>query len=135
MAITERQFWDLAQAAQIKAAETWGLEPGTAARYGVIDAIFRAYTGRGAPPIISGYRSPGKTRDLLRRWEAGDPSVRFKPASRSWHMAGRAFDVHSDDRLPTMQRLWELLGGRSGVTFGDNNHFDLPGPERPQPAF
>lgn len=123
-------------------ANAWTLDPTVAALYGVADAWLRATTGRGAPKILSGLRSPDKQRDLYRRWQRNDPGVRFKPARQSWHLpspesgGSRAIDVDPNDpNLDAFRRVWTLFGGRSGHTFGDDNHFDWPVGPPPEPAY
>lgn len=133
MAITyddiTRAAWPFQSAAEIR----WGLDEETAFRYSLAAAIVKLYTGIDPPNIISGFRSPAKVRELLRRFNAGDPGVIYPPARQSWHMAGRAFDLARPD--PLFQYVWSALGGRNGVDFGDPNHHDLPGERLPPPAY
>lgn len=130
---TQQQLIDEAVTTAQAVQAEWGLEANTAVLWGLTKAIYRIVTGGDPPRIISGYRSPQKTRELLRLWERGDPRVAFKPARRSWHLAGRAIDLKTAD--PLVDHIWTLLGGRAGTTFGDYNHLDLPGPERPPAAY
>lgn len=115
------------------------LAPEVAYPYAVLDAYLWAYTGRGAPQIISGYRSPAEQRALFWRWQAGDNSLTTKPARQSWHMAGRAIDVRKNDaNFETFAQWWKQWYGdavRDGRTFGDAGHFDVPGDHLPDPAF
>lgn len=113
------------------AAEQPNLDPEVRVRYALIDAIFQLALGRGAPGIISGYRS---LRDQRRLRREGRPAAR-----RSWHTLGRAIDLEplEPQDLDHFADLWELTGGRAGRTFTqpDINHFDLPGPVEPPPAW
>lgn len=109
-----------------------------AARYAAFDVVLRDRTGDGAPAIVSGYRSPAKQRELLQRWEAGDPGIVAKPARFSWHMEGRAIDVDtSHPNFEAFRQMWEDSGGRWGGRFSnpDAVHFDVPGSVSPEPAY
>lgn len=98
-------------------------------------ALMWWYYGAGEPArpdIVSGYRSPSRQRTLLNRWNRGDRAgLVEKPARQSWHMAGRAIDVERNEWLSVYGWFMERLGARWGMRFGDPNHFDLPGPNRP----
>lgn len=114
------------------------LHPEIAARYAAADAVLRSRFGEGAPPITSGFRSPAKQRELLRRFEAGDPGIVVRPARTSWHMEGRAIDVsRGHPMFDTFRAVWEDSGGRWGGRFSnpDDVHFDVPGPNPPRPAY
>ena len=86
------------------------------------------------PDITSGYRSPARQRELLRRWAAGDRAGFIgRPATRSWHTVRRAWDVQTrvrgyDVYEYLMRWLSEQPGVRIrvGVDFDDQGHFDAP---------
>jgi len=109
-----------------------------AARYAAADVILSDRTGKGAPPITSGYRPLWKQRELYRRWTAGDPGVIVRPARTSWHTEGRAIDVdRRHQNFDLFVAVWEALGGRWGGRFSkpDPVHFDVPGSSPPRPAY
>lgn len=87
------------------------------------------------PDIISGFRSPERQAELLERWLAGDrQGIAARPACRSWHTVGRAWDVQTQVQGFQWYRYFcEYLGARWGGRFSspDVPHFDLPGPEDP----
>lgn len=127
-AVTEKQLLDQARALFPSVQSRWQLDADAAALYAIADAAFLLYLGRRAPEIISGFRTPEHQRRLR---DQGRPAAR-----QSWHLAGRAIDVDSSNPdVPLFAQVWEYLGGRSGHTFGDPNHFDVPGPQLPPPAW
>lgn len=73
---------------QDQAAKTlqnqWGLDKS----FSLLVALFYAYLVYYSlsPKITSGFRSPDKQAELLQRYEAGDPSIVYKPAANSKHM-------------------------------------------------
>jgi hypothetical protein len=85
------------------------------------------------PDITSGYRSPARQRELIRRWDAGQRAGFIgRPARCSWHMSRRAIDVQTDVQG---FRAYEYLvtkytGARSGREFDDTGHFDWPAGSR-----
>jgi len=118
------------------------LDPDVALRYAAADVAIREVLGGSAPEITSGFRSPADVRNLLRRYEAGDPGVVYKPARQSWHLPdpvsglARAIDVdRRSEFLDAFTRVWRSFGGRVGADFGDPVHFDVPGPNPPKPAY
>lgn len=134
---TTRELIDQAEAiADIMMADD--LAEDVAARWAAFHVVLLDRTGTGAPAITSGYRSPQKQRELLKRWEAGDPGVVAKPARTSWHMEGRAIDVDtSHPNFDAFRQMWEDSGGRWGGRFSDPDevHFDVPGSTSPRPAY
>lgn len=86
------------------------------------------------PRITSAYRPPLYQRYLQRRWDAGDrEGLTARPASRSWHMVGRAIDVDANaDAFWKFRDLMLEYGFRWGGDFTrpDDVHFDLPGPRQ-----
>lgn len=82
------------------------------------------------PVVTSGWRSPEKQAELLTRYNAGDPSVRYKPAERSKHMntdwlghpASLAIDISTSDPV-TAAEIARYLGIKPGNDFGDPVHF------------
>lgn len=88
------------------------------------------------PEIVSGYRSPERQLELIDAWNAGDRfGLIARPASKSWHMQGRAIDV----RIPASEAMWsdfimfmKAFGTRWGGDFRatDPVHFDAPGPKQ-----
>lgn len=62
----------------------WGLDKS----FADLAALFLGYLFMYnlSPRITSGWRSPQKQADLLSRYEAGDPSIVYKPATNSKHM-------------------------------------------------
>jgi hypothetical protein len=93
------------------------------------------YTEPDRPDIISGFRSPAKQAELLRRWQAGDRAgIIARPARRSWHMVGQALDVESNVRgFEDYAAIMRAYGLRDGRTFGDRGHFDYPVGPSPAP--
>lgn len=107
----------------------WGLDP-RFARYVAAAQTWIQQTGGTAVTITSGYRSPRKQNELIRRWEAGDrDGLVTKPATRSWHMRGLAIDVRyrskDFERFKTAMILWGCRWGGHFRKF-DPVHFDFP---------
>lgn len=76
--------------------------------------------------LVSGYRSPAEQAALLRRYQAGDPSVIYPPANPSYHSVGLAIDIASSPAgLRALGDFAESIGMRWGGRFGDPVHFDL----------
>lgn len=135
------------------AAKRYDVIDDVALRYAIADAIVQALTGEDGFPPVSGYRSPARQLRLIWRWKAGKrDGMIARPASRSWHMQGRAIDVvipaawrkstvsearrrqiidTSDSPFPLFVRTMEAMGMRWGGWFSgwDPVHFDLPGPK------
>lgn len=122
------------------ARNRWGLDWRLAYVYAVIDAFLWERVGQGAPAIISGYRSPEYQADLYRRWEAGDPSIQYKPARYSLHTLGQAIDLRkSDPTYYDWEKIWDSwLGekwGINGETFGDPGHYAIRTGDIPPAAY
>lgn len=108
----------------------WGL----AASFSTTVALFLLYLYYyGLNPVItSGWRSPAKQADLLRRYQAGDPGVVAKPAVNSLHLntllgkpASLAIDI-STNNAALAANIAKQLGIRAGYYFTkpDPVHFD-----------
>lgn len=117
----------------VQAAKRSGLIDRAALSHGV-GAWWVTLTRRDVPSITSGFRSLDRQGELLDRWESGDRAgLISRPACRSWHTVGRAWDVDRDAPAFEFYRLvvGNLSGVRDGSSFGDRGHFDIPGPRRP----
>lgn len=125
---TENEIIQLAQFRFPQLVADHGLHSDAAALYAVTDAAFELFLGRRAPRIISGLRTAAHQRALH---EQGRPAAR-----QSWHLVGRAIDLDAfSPDLELFESVWTFLGGRAGSSFGDPNHFDVPGAQLPPPAF
>lgn len=91
------------------------------------------------PDIISGYRSRSEQLELWQKWESGRRAgIKAKPAERSWHMAGLAWDVETGvngfteyaDFVIALARASQIPL-RDGRDFGDTGHFAVPMGEQP----
>lgn len=75
--------------------KTWGLEKNFAVLVSFVlyamDYFGVSYT------ITSGFRSPEKQAELIRRWEAGDPGIVAKPSTTSKHLSGKAIDISCEN--------------------------------------
>jgi hypothetical protein len=83
--------------------------------------------GYRAAAISSGKRTARQQRQLVARYEAGDPSVIVRPAVNSAHLEGRAFDLERVPHLALYGQLVRYLpGARWGGYFSDYDpvHFD-----------
>ena len=89
-----------------------------------------------SPVITSAFRSPEKQKELLQRWNAGDPSIVVKPAVSSLHSrtdwkgnpAAAAIDIQTNN--PELAaRIAEALGIGAGYRFTppDKVHFYMKG--------
>lgn len=112
------------------------IRPEAAIRFGLINALFIA-AGIPPPLLLSGFRTLVQQANL--RNVVGSDGQLLKPARRSWHTVGLAFDLdRTSPSIPLFGALWRLLGGRVGADFAspDPGHFDFPiqGIE-PSPAF
>lgn len=82
------------------------------------------------PVITSGWRSPQRQAELMKRYQAGDPSIRFKPAKYSKHMntswlggpASLAIDISTSNPRMAAQ-IAKALNVRPGYDFNDPVHF------------
>ena len=94
------------------------------------------------PDIVSGYRSPVKQRQMRNRWDAGDRvGLVARPAVRSWHTTGQAWDVENGVagfpwyRWTIMQYIKPRVNVeiRWGGNFSspDPVHFDVPIADQP----
>lgn len=100
------------------------------------DAAWRAavlawwgeHYGYRAPRIISGYRSPARTRQLQAQWDRGDRrGLVVRPASNSIHHSREAWDWERVPHLWVYGAWAPQLGVRWGGNFSnpDPVHFDL----------
>ena len=112
-------------------AKGWGLTDRAAILYVTLVAWSIAY---GLPPlsILSGYRDPEHQAELRRRWDAGDRGgLMARPAERSAHMTGDAFDTNYDANLLGIWGYFTkfIENARWGGEFRapDWNHFDVRG--------
>jgi hypothetical protein len=87
------------------------------------------------PVITSGYRSKEKQQALLDRYNAGDPTIRYKPALDSRHSAvegffkkpaSKAVDISTSDPALAAE-IAEALKIGAGYRFGDPVHFYVKG--------
>lgn len=109
------------QQAQNYLVNSWGLEKSFASRVAMMLAYFQQYGLN--PHITSGFRGPEKHMELLRRWEAGDKTVRVKPAENSLHdneswgkPASLAIDIATNNE-PLAAQIAEAVGVKSGIRF------------------
>jgi hypothetical protein len=106
----------------------WGLDKSFSASAALL-VLYLHYYGL-SPVVTSGFRSPEKQQELLRRWESGDPSIKYKPATNSKHMhtgwlgspASLAIDI-STSNAEMAARIAKAIGVRAGYDFGDPVHF------------
>lgn len=119
----------------------WGLIAPVALRALLLSYLWHTLTGTYLH-IISGRRSYAKQAALHADYLAG--RIAHDAAPRSWHLVGRAFDIAPLPPGSNLQILGEIanvLGLRWGGTFsgagyaGDVDHFDMPGPNLPAPAY
>lgn len=115
--------------------EEWGgflLRSGLTPQAGVLALALAYYSeqllGRSLV-ITSGYRTEKQQNALSLAYKAGKSGI-FKPAQKSLHLKGMAFDcVYSDGSPPDSQlaAIAKQLGLRWGGTFSavDPVHFDL----------
>lgn len=109
--------------------DTWGLDVVFAYDSARLLAYFLVYELN--PVVTSGFRSPAKQQELLRRWEAGDPSVVVKPAVNSKHSttnngrpAATAIDISTSNKKLAAQ-IASALGVGAGYYFSKSDpvHF------------
>lgn len=106
----------------------WGLASSFAPQVALLYLYLHWY--RLSPTITSGYRSPAKQAELLRRYYAGDPSIVYKPARNSKHCrrdlsgnpAAMAVDISTSDPIKAAQ-IARSLGIKSGISWGDPVHY------------
>lgn len=115
---------------QVYLTSTWGLDESFAAKAALL-YLYLHYYGL-SPVITSGWRSPEKQKELLARYQSGDPSVIVKPALKSLHLntklgkpASLAIDI-STNNYALAGAIGKALGVRSGYFFKtpDPVHFD-----------
>lgn len=107
----------------------WGLDSSFSSKVSLFYAYLLQY---GLNPVItSGFRSPDKQKELIRRWEAGDKSVVVKPAENSKHSitkwgspAAQAIDI-STNNAELAARIATAVGIKAGLYFKtpDRVHF------------
>lgn len=107
----------------------WGLDSSFSSKVSLFYAYLLQY---GLNPVItSGFRSPDKQKELIRRWEAGDKSVVVKPAENSQHSitkwgapASQAIDI-STNNPELAARIALAVGIKAGYYFKnpDRVHF------------
>lgn len=104
----------------------WGLDKS----FSILAATFYAYLVYYGlqPKITSGWRSPEKQAMLLQQFEAGDPSIVYKPAVNSKHMitkwgrpASLAIDI-STSNPSVAASIANAVGLKAGY------HFKNPDP-------
>lgn len=108
----------------------WGLDGSFAPKVALFFLYLSSY---GLNPVVtSGFRSPDKQRELARRYAAGDPGVRYKPAENSKHLttglfgkpAALAVDISTRNEA-TAAQIARAIGIKDGYAFGDPVHFYL----------
>jgi hypothetical protein len=117
----------------IKAAKdhfdhNWGLSPEFALMAARLYLVLFLYGLH--PQITSGYRSPEHQKELMDRYKAGDPSIKYKPAENSKHSntdflglpAAMAIDISTNNHEAAAQ-VARMLGIKPGFDFGDPVHF------------
>jgi hypothetical protein len=84
-----------------------------------------------SPVITSGYRSMQKQQELLDRYNAGDPTIRYKPALDSKHSAAEGFfkkpaskavDISTSNPALAAD-IAEALNIGAGYRYGDPVHY------------
>lgn len=113
-----------------EARDNWQLEITTALLYVVLQFLGRE---EGLVPLqlTSGFRSEKHQAMLRGRWDAGmREGMTVRPALKSQHSLGRAFDVDtSNPHLKHYGKWAKEIGGRWGGDFrsADPGHFDTKG--------
>jgi len=108
--------------------DSWGLDKSFSSSAALL-FLYLAMYGL-SPTITSGFRSPAKQQELKRRYDAGDPSIKFKPANNSKHCstdwlgnpASLAIDI-STSNPATAAEIARAIGVKPGYDFGDPVHF------------
>jgi len=106
----------------------WGLSADFAPKVALFFLYLSSYNLN--PRVTSGFRDPEKQQELLRRYAAGDPGIRYKPAENSKHMntgflgkpAADAVDISTSNERAAAQ-IAKALGIKAGADFGDPVHF------------
>ena len=108
--------------------EQWGLERNFAGNVALFYLYLHHYGL--SPSITSGWRSPAKQKELLDRWNNGDPSIVYKPATKSKHMntdwLGKPASLAIDIACTNYNLAAEIarkLNIKPGLDFGDKVHF------------
>jgi hypothetical protein len=109
---------------------SWGLDESFAEKIALFYLYLSSYGLN--PRITSGFRSPEKQEELKRRFAAGDPSIRYKPAEKSQHMAQGLFgkpaalavDIATSNEAQAAQ-IAKALGLKAGYFFNDPVHFSM----------
>lgn len=107
-----------------------GLTPMTAYVYTLMAWNWELISGQTAPQITSGRRSRAHQLRLRRRFDAGDRrGLVVRPALKSAHVEGIAFDIRSGSHTQVFAAWIKEIGGRWGGDFStpDPVHFDLRG--------
>lgn len=120
---TEKQFFH-----HFRHAKAKDLTDLTAVVYALLAWNWEILSGQEAAKILSGRRSSAHQLSLRAKWEAGDRrGLVVRPALRSKHLTGEAFDVERGPALHVWGAWIQSLGGRWGGTFRvrDPVHFDL----------
>lgn len=108
--------------------EHWGLDKAFSSNVALLFLYFVKY---GLSPVItSGWRSPEKQEELMLRYKAGDPSIRYKPAENSKHLntnwlgspASLAVDISTNNPSYAAE-IARYLKIKPGNDFGDPVHF------------
>lgn len=108
--------------------DTWGLDKSFSEK---VSLFFLYLSQYGLSPVVtSGFRSPEKQAELLRRYKAGDPTIRYKPAENSLHLcqdffgkpAARAVDISTNNEKMAAA-IAKALGLKAGYDFNDPVHF------------
>jgi hypothetical protein len=123
MAVLSGDTGKIVNAIAADLSRVWGLDP----QFSIDVAIFLLYLWQYGVTftITSGFRSPEKQKELLRRYNAGDPSVVVKPATTSKHSvttglfgtpAALAIDISTSN--PTFAaQIAEAVGIGTGIRF------------------
>jgi len=109
-----------------RAQEDRGIHPAAAIRFGLISALL-AMAGIPQPDWVSGFRT--LTQQAALRTVVGFDGKFLKPAQRSWHTRGLAYDLRvASPSFNVFALLWTALGGRDGRDFlsPDPGHLDFP---------
>lgn len=122
--------------AALREAQREGLADYPAAAHAWATAVlaYWGYSEPQRPDILSGRRSPERQRVMQVAWDRGRRAgLSARPASRSWHLAGRAADVeqHVAGYPAYVYLLTTYTGARDGRDFGDPGHVDWPTSEQP----
>lgn len=139
MPTLEEQIEIRARIIEREVRDEFRLDPEVSHPYSMVAAAIEILLGQAAPGIVRGFASAERQRELFALWLQGDPRVTFKPAARSWHLVGRAFDLRTGSSTFDAFRVgWSVMTrgfGRDGASFGDLGHFDVPGDQLPPAAF